>query len=110
MTYFYSHIISVEAVIDALDQIELEDHHRAHLANVIDACMHNLILDRILSQLNPADKRVFLAKLLEDPEDKKLLEFLNAKIDKIEEQVKTLCEDFKRELHKDIEYSLQLKS
>lgn len=108
MTYFYWRIISMETIIDALDQMELEGHHRVHLANMIDACMHNLILDVILSQLSLADKKVFLAKLLEDPQDKKLLEFLNAKIDKVEEQIKALCEDFKHELHKDIEYSLQL--
>lgn len=109
MTYFYSHIISMETVIDALDQMELEDHHRVHLANMIDACVHNLILDVILSQLSAADKKVFLARLLENPQDKKILEFLNAKIDKVEDQIKKVGEDFKHELHKDIENSFVLK-
>jgi ribosomal protein S13 len=58
-------------------------------------------LDLILSELNEADKKTFLAHLASEDHDK-VWELLKEKVENIEEKIKKTAEDLKKELHKDI--------
>lgn len=101
MKYFYSHLIEIESVISELDKMELSDEERIHLAALLDSSLHHTILDAILSELPDQEKRVFLQHITEGNHDK-IWKFLNEKIDGIEDKIKMVAEDLKKELHKDL--------
>lgn len=99
--FFYSHLIQIESVITELDALDLAPEQKNHLANLIDSSLHNTILDAVLSELSLSDKRVFLNHLKED-DHSKIWQFLNVKIDNIEEKVKKAADDLKVELRQDL--------
>lgn len=79
-----------------------------HLTSLADSTVHQTILDLILSQLSHADKIVFVRMLNDNPRDYRLLEFLQDKIDKIEDQIKQTARKVHEELHEDIKQSQRL--
>lgn len=101
MKHFYSHLIQIESVITELDTLNLDQEQKDHLASLIDSSLHHTILDAVLSELPLADKRVFLNQLKEDDHNK-IWEFLNSKIDNIEDKIKKAADDLKVELHDDL--------
>lgn len=101
MKYFYSHLIEIESIIIELDKLDLSPQQKAHLTSLIDSSLHHTVLDAVLSQLNPQDKKAFLQSLKEDNHDK-IWEFLNGKVDNIEEKIKKAADDLKSELHEDL--------
>ncbi len=57
--HFYSHLVQVESLIVGLDQMELSDKEKLHLAQLVDSHIHNVVLDTILSELSEEDKKNF---------------------------------------------------
>lgn len=98
---FYSRIIEIESLVVELDAMDLSEPERAHLASLIDSTLHHTILEKILSELSPADQQIFLEHLKNDDHDK-IWQHLNEKIDNIEEKIKQVSEGLKKELHGDI--------
>ncbi|MDD5415615.1 MAG: hypothetical protein PHE48_01265 [Candidatus Daviesbacteria bacterium] len=107
-TFFYSHLIEIESIIIELDKLDLSPEQKEHLANLIDSSLHHTILDAVLSELTPADKKVFLQSLKEDNHNK-IWKFLNEKIDSVEEKIKKTANDLKNELHKDLKEAKKYK-
>lgn len=101
MNKFYSRLIEIESIVIELDQMDLTDEQKTHLATLIDSSLHHAILDEILSQLTDVDKRVFISHLNEGNHDR-IWKFLNEKVDGVEEKIKKAAEDLKVELHKDL--------
>ena len=99
--YFYSHIIDTPVLSLELGEMDLDSKERLHLISLIDSNIHHEILDLILSELNPSDKKTFLAHLACENHDK-VWKFLNQKIKDVEGKIKKAAEDLKSELHKDI--------
>ena len=102
--YFYSHLIDTSSISIALSEVDMEPKERVHLISLVESNIHHAILDAILSELSEEDKKEFLINLHEENHDK-LWDFLNGKIDGIEEKIKNTAEDLKKQLHKDIEES-----
>lgn len=102
MRYFYSYLIEIESLIGALDELNLEDHHKHNLAALIDSSLHYTILDAILSELSEEDKKSFLERLSKEPESLGLMDFLNSRVDKIEDKIKSSAKQLKEQLHKEI--------
>ncbi|MBI2039948.1 hypothetical protein HYT18_02655 [Candidatus Microgenomates bacterium] len=102
MKQFYSHIVKIETITAELDKLDLTDEERIHLAHLIDSSLHHTILDAILSQLAEEDKRLFLKHVHEDDHDK-IWQFLNEKVDNIEEKIKKAADGLINELHEDIQ-------
>lgn len=100
--YFYTHIIDTSTLSLELGNMNLTPKERMHLISLIDSNIHHEILDLILSELNPEDKKTFLAHLASENHDK-IWKLLNSKVDNIEEKIKKTAETLKKELHKDIE-------
>lgn len=100
-TFFYTHLIEVESVISELDKLDLTPEQKVHLTSLIDSSLHHTILDALLSELTPEDKRVFLSHLREG-EHSKIWKFLNSRVDNIEGIIKKAAEDLKTELKKDL--------
>jgi hypothetical protein len=99
--YFYSHIIDTSILSLELGDMDLDSKERLHLISLIDSNIHHEILDLILSELSPSDKKTFLAHLACENHDK-VWKFLNEKIKDVEGKIKKTAEDLKNELHKDI--------
>jgi len=100
--YFYTHIIDTSILSLELGEMDLTPSERIHLISLIDSNIHHAILDLILSELNPLDKKTFLAHLASENHNK-IWKLLNEKVENIEEKIKKTAEDLKKELHKDIE-------
>lgn len=101
MKYFYTHLIEIESVITELDKMELSTEQKLHLTGLIDSSIHHNILDVILSELSEPDKVIFLNHLKGDDESK-IWQFLNEKVDNIEDKIKKCANDLKVKLHEDL--------
>lgn len=100
-TFFYSDLIEIESIIIELDKLDLSNEQKAHLADLIDSSLHHVILDAVLTELSPQDKRVFFNHLKEN-DHSKIWTFLNGKIDHIEDKIKKVAEDLRLKMHKDL--------
>lgn len=99
--YFYTHIIDTSTLSLELGDMDLTPAQRVHLISLIDSNIHHAVLDLILSELNSADKKIFLTHLASEAHDK-VWKFLNEKVENIEEKIKKTAHSLKEELHKDI--------
>lgn len=102
MKYFFSEYLSLESLLEQLRDMDFSEEERHHLASLIDSSLHHAILDEVLSNLSEGDKKLFLKMLEEDQEGDKLKEFLESKIDNIEDKIKKVSDDLVEEMHKDI--------
>ena len=109
MAYFYAKYVVIESLLSELQDLGLSEKERHHLANLADSSLHHTILDEILSQLSSEDKKAFLHKLKTDPEDEKIMEFLNEKIEGVEERIKKVADDLVLEMQKDIREAKKVK-
>ena len=107
MTFFYTHLIEIESVMEELDKMDLSKEEKMHLSKLLDSSLHHTILDAIFSQLNEEDKKVFASHLKENKQDK-IWKFLNEKIDNVEDKIKLAAKDLKKELHKDLKEAKKL--
>lgn len=108
MKFFYSHLIEIESLILELNKLDLSYEEKKHLAQLVDSSMHNTIMETILSQLTEDDKKIFLNHI-QKSDHEKVWQFLNEKVDKIEDKIKKAVDDLKEELHKDIKEAKEIK-
>lgn len=108
MKNFYEHLVNFEEIFVELDNLELSLKEKHYLAGLVDANLHHTILDIILSHLSEEDKLLFMEHLSQGDKTQ-IWEFLNSKVEKLEEKIKLAAEDLKVELRKDISKSKKLK-
>jgi len=108
MKFFYTKLVNIETLISNLDELDLSAGEKAHLANLVDSSLHSAILDEILSNLSPEDKKLFLEKLETEKDHDKILEFLNEKIDNVEDRVKKVSDQLITELHEDLKQAKEV--
>lgn len=99
--HFYAHLTNIESVIAELDKMDLSVEQKVHLTGLIDSSLHHAVLDAILSELSKQDKTIFLNHLKED-DSSKIWQFLNEKVDNIEDKIKKCANDLKVKLHEDL--------
>jgi hypothetical protein len=100
--YFYSHIIDISALSLELGGMGLTEEEKISLISLISSNIHHEVLDLILSELSPSDKKTFLHHLASENHDK-VWKFLKNRVENIEEKIKKTVEDIKKELRKDME-------
>lgn len=98
---FYSHLTNIQELIVELDSLDLSPKEKRELAGFLDSNLHHTILDAVFSELSEEDKQIFIHHL-EEGEKEKVWEFLNIKVDSIEEKIKKAAEDLKVELRKEL--------
>lgn len=112
MSYLYSHLIDIESVVSELDKLDISGEQKVYLSLLIDSSLHHTIVDAVLSELPPQDKRIFLQTLFEN-DHSKIWQFLNEKIDldsiEIEEKIKKVADQLTTELHKDLTKAVRIK-
>ena len=102
MRHFYSHIVKIEEVTVELDELDLTDSQRKHLAEILDSTVHHIVLDTVLTKLGEEDRMTFLAKLRKDPEDQTLMTYLVERVENIEGEIDIAIVSLKEELIADI--------
>ncbi len=105
--FFYSHLIEVESIIVELDKMDLSDQEKLHLTQLIDSSIHHAILDAVFSQLSDEDKRAFAN--LDKNNHEKIWQFLQKRIDGVEDKIREVAEEFKKQLHKDLREAYKKK-
>lgn len=100
--HFYSHIVETSTVSLALGDMELSKEERLELLSLAHNNLHHTILDTVLSELSEVDKKLFLRHLAVNNHDK-IWELLKTKVENIEEKIKKVADEVKKELHKDIQ-------
>lgn len=109
MIFFYSHLVEVESITAELDNLDMTEEQRVHLATLVDSSLHHAILDAILSELTDQDKRIFMQHLNRGDHNK-IWRFLNEKVDGVEDKIEKASEDLKEELHKDVKNAKRMKN
>lgn len=102
MAFFYSHLVEIDTIISKLDELDMTDEQRKHLASLVDSTVHQEILDIIFSKLSDEDKILFIEHFQKDPENLEIMKFLNEKASDIEDEIKEVVGRIKKELHEDI--------
>ena len=102
MTIFYQKLIVIDSILEELHAMDLSDVERSHLASLVDSSLHHAILAEILNSLSDEDKKMFLKRLYENPEDEELWRFLNEKIEGVEEKIKKVADQLVKEMHEDL--------
>ena len=98
--FFYTHLVNIESLIVELDELNLTKAQKVEIASLVDSSLHHSILDAVLSELTPSEKYLFLRHLKynDSPSIWKLLN----KIDNIEDKIKAVSVELKKELSKEI--------
>lgn len=102
--HFYSHVVETASISLALADMDMSATERKHLIDLVEANLHQSILDAVLSELSEKDKQEFI-EVYAQGDDEKIWKLLNSRVDNIEGKIKRTADDLKKELHKDIEDS-----
>lgn len=98
---YYSHLVETESIVVKLNELQLDEKEKIHLIEIMESNMEHVILDAILSELQPDDKILFVQELATD-NDERIWQFLKKHVDNIEEKITKAAEGLKKELHQDI--------
>jgi len=102
--HFFSHIVKVDALNVELDNHDFTADEKDDIKKIIDESIYHTVLEAILSELSEEDKKVFLEHLVSDDHGK-IWEFVNKKVENIEEKIVKAANDIKDEIHIDIKTS-----
>lgn len=99
--HFFSHLVEVDTLHVELDNLDLTEDQKEEVKKLLDESIYHTVLEAILSELSEEDKKIFLTHLIEDNHGK-IWDFVNGKVENIEDKIVKAAEDIKKELHSDI--------
>lgn len=100
---FYTHLIIIEEVEEALDAHVSHAEERAQALSLIHETLHNEIMDLILTALPRTHHTAFLAQFEVSPHDDELLTFINTHTGRdMEKEILKKANAVKKALIKDI--------
>ena len=99
---FYSHILTIEPVHNKLSELDLQDHEREELINILHSHIHITVIDIVLSELDEGKKKEFLHLVGVKQGDDDAWNFVLAHIeegeDKIKRAIDQIISDFVNDL------------
>ena len=98
--FFYTHLVNIESLIVELDELNLTKAQKVEIASLVDSSLHHSILDAVLSELTPSEKYLFLRHLTNN-DSPSIWKLLN-KLENIEDKIKSVSVELKKELSKEI--------
>lgn len=98
---FYSHLIETTDITLEIANLNVTSKERVHLLSLVHANIHNSVVSKILSNLDPEDKKIFLENLSNENHEKTWTH-LKTKMSNIQEDVEKTIKDTIKELIKDI--------
>jgi hypothetical protein len=99
--FFYSHLIEITDISLKLKEVELSDDEKLHLTSLIEANIHSVVIDTVLSELSKEDKKTFLKNLVSNDHEK-TWEHLKSRIGKLEDKITKAAAGLKEDLIKDV--------
>ncbi len=105
---FYTDIVDFQGVFGELAKVEATDSEKKELEDLAHEHLHQTILDAILSELTTRDKKIFLANL-EYETDEKIWQHLNEKVENIEDKIKVSADKLGEELKSDVKQTKGVK-
>ena len=99
--FFYSHLIETTDISLKLTELELSEDEKVHLISLVEANIHSVIVDTVLSELSGGDKKTFLKNLVSS-DHKKTWEHLSSTIGKLEDKIRKSAKDLKDDLVTDL--------
>jgi len=105
--FFYSHLVETSNISLELAEMNMSSDERLHLVSLVEANIHSVVVDKVLSELSEEDKKIFLKNLVSENHEK-TWEHLRNKAGKIEDKIKKTIEEFKKELLQDITQAQEL--
>jgi len=105
--HFYSHIITTTDITLKLSEMDLTEEEKNHLESLLEANIHSVVVETILSELSNDDKKQFLQNLVSD-NHQITLEHLKLKINNVENKITDSIENLKKELLDDLEEAKKL--
>ena len=100
--HFYSYHVEIDSLIIEVESLPIKDHEKKHLIALAESQIHHAILDSILSELEPQDKKLFLEHL-NSKNHERIWKFLRSKVRDIEGKIELAAKEIKKELYKDME-------
>ena len=105
--HFYDSLIETTDITIELAQMNLLPDERLHLISLVQANIHTVVVDTVLSNLSEKDKKIFLKNLVSN--DHEIIWSHLKKAENIEEKIKLAVKKAKNELLKDIERVKKIK-
>jgi len=105
--HFYDSLIETTDITIELAQMNLLPDERLHLISLVQANIHTVVVDTVLSSLSEKDKKIFLKNLVSN--DHEIIWSHLKKAENIEEKIKLAVKKAKNELLKDIERVKKIK-
>lgn len=102
--HFHSHITETHTIHVELEGMNMSEEEKKHIIELIERAMHHKVLDTVLSELQPEDKKTLLQQVLEDDHEK-IWNFIHEKTENIEDKIKEAASDLKQKLLEDIRSS-----
>ena len=102
--HFYTHIVEIDSIYAALDEIELGGQEKQELILIVESHVHQVVVDTVLSELSEEDKKIFLMYLAHNRHDE-VWDHLKKNIENVEGKIKKAVDDLKKDLHTDIKES-----
>ncbi len=99
--YFYHEILDLEWIEAEIDALDVSDIEKKKLADMARYELHQTILEAVLSELSDREKKVFLANVNYDTNER-TWNHLVKNIEKIEDKIKNVSETLKRDLKQDL--------
>lgn len=108
MKRFYSHVVDWNQVIVRMEELEIDEHDRIALSNLLEETLHSHIIAAVLDELSEKDRENFV-RLLRDGDDTKIWEFLDKRVLNIEDRIKKAADELEEKIHEDIKEAKELK-
>lgn len=99
--HFYSYHVEIDSIIIEIESLPIKEHEKKHLIALAESQVHHAILDSILSELNPDDKKIFLAQL-NTKDQERIWSFLREKVKDVENKIEKTAGKIKKELYRDL--------
>jgi hypothetical protein len=97
--HFYSYHVEIDSIIIEIEALPIKKHEKKHLIQLAESQIHHAILDSILSELSPDDKKIFLTHL-NTKDQERIWGFLREKVQDIEDKIEKTAGKIKKELIK----------
>jgi hypothetical protein len=99
--HFYQHLIQINEITLDLGEIKLSKEERLHLLSLLEANIHSVVINTVLSQLSENDKKIFLSNLVLNDHDK-IWEHLWKNTVNLEQKITDSVNNLLSEMRKDI--------
>ncbi len=104
MKYLFEEIIQIKTVHLKLNKMDLADHEKEELLEIMKSIIHHKVIDLILSELTDEEKEIFLEGLSKSnvfsdtSKNSQFLDVLKNRIENLETKIKEKVKEVEEEL------------